>query len=163
MSTENYLPTAQPLLLLIMSSQAALPGNSMLLTRGTVNLKMYMTTKILPAADSLVYDQSIAMAKGKQNVFVHDFEEVPMIFDNGFPYIKRETVTTDSIAWVKFYNFLYDTVDVPTTKIIQYQYVDTRTSALVNIGTPVAFGEATDWVQVTVVKSVVVSQGSRSI
>lgn len=130
---------------------------------GNVNLKLYMTAKLEPKGDSLVYDQSVAMAKGKQNVFVHDFVQVPVVFDNGFPYIKRETVSTDSTSWVKFYNFLYETPGEPTSKRIQYQYVDTRTSALVNIGAPVAFGEATDWVQITVLKSVLVSQGSRSI
>jgi len=33
----------------------------------------------------------------------------------------------------------------------------------VNIGAPVAFGEATDWIPITVVKSVEVSAGSRLI
>ncbi len=100
-----------------------------------------------------MYDQSVTMQAGKQNVFVHDFTQPLVWFDNGFPYIKRETVTTDSTAWVKFYNFLYETAGVPTTKLIQYQYVNTRTNAVVNIGEPVAFGEATDWEQVTVIKA----------
>jgi hypothetical protein len=120
---------------------------------GNVNLKLYMTAKLDPKGDSLVYDQSVTMKVGKQNVFVHDFNVPPVWFDNGYPYIKRETVTTDSTAWVKFYNFLYETAGVPTTKRIQYQYVNTRTNASVNIGSPVAFGESTDWIQVTVIKA----------
>jgi hypothetical protein len=130
---------------------------------GNVNLKMYMTAKLEPKGDSLVYDQSVALTQGKQNIFVHAFDQVPVLFDNGFPYVARETVTTDSTAWVKFYNFLYETAGVPTTKIIQYQYVDSRSGARVNIGTPVAFGETTGWIPVTVVKSVQVSAGSRII
>jgi len=128
---------------------------------GNVNLKLYMTAKLEPKGDSLVYDQSVTLTKGKQNIFVHAFDQPPVLFDNGFPYIKRETVTTDSTAWIKFYNFLYETAGVPTDKIIQYQIVDARTSANVNVGVPVAFGEATDWVPVTVVKTDIVSAGSR--
>jgi hypothetical protein len=118
---------------------------------GSVNLKLYLTGKV--TVDSLVYDQSVTMKTGKQNVFVHDFTQPLIWFDNGYPYIKRETVTTDSTAWVKFYNFLYDTQGVPTTKLIQYQYVNSRTNALVNIGEPLAFGEATGWEQVAVIKA----------
>ncbi len=130
---------------------------------GNVNLKLYMTAKLEPKGDSLVYDQSVSLVQGKQNIFMHAFDQAPVLFDNGFPYVARETVTTDSTAWVKFYNFLYETAGVPTTKRIQYQYVDSRTSARVNIGTPVAFGETTGWIPVTVVKSVQVSSGSRII
>lgn len=130
---------------------------------GNVNLKLYMTAKLEPKGDSLVYDQSVTLAKGKQNVFVHAFDQLPVTFDNGFPYIARETATTDSTAWVKFYNFLYETAGVPTTKRIQYQMLDSRTNANVNIGVPVGFGETTGWIPVTVVKSVEVSSGSRII
>lgn len=130
---------------------------------GNVNLKLYMTAKLAPKGDSLVYDQSVTLAAGKQNVFVHAFDQVPVTFDNGFPYVARETVTTDSTSWVKFYNFLYETAGVPTTKKIQYQYLDSRTGANVNIGAPVAFGETTGWIPVTVVKSVEISYGSRVI
>jgi hypothetical protein len=128
---------------------------------GTVNLKLYLTGKV--TIDSLVYDQNVTLAAGKQNIFVHAFDQPPVIFDNGFPYIARETVTTDSTAWIKFYNFLYETAGVPTTKRIQYQYIDFRTNAPVNMGPPVAFGEATDWVPVTVVKTATVSPGSRTM
>jgi len=130
---------------------------------GNVNIKLYLKTKLTPVSDSLVYDQNVTLAAKKQNVFVHDFTKPAIIFDNGYPYVRRETVTTDSIAWIKFYNFLYETAGVPTTKIIQYQYVDYRTSALVNIGQPVSFGESTGWEQVTVVKDNLVSQGSRTM
>ncbi len=129
---------------------------------GNVNLKLYMTAKLDPKGDSLVYDQGVSLVQGKQNIFVHAFDQPPVIFDNGFPYIKRETVTTDSTAWIKFYNFLYETAGVPTDKKIQYQIIDYRTSAPVNVGPPVAFGETTGWVAVTVVKTAVVDPGSRT-
>lgn len=130
---------------------------------GNVNIKLYLKTKLTPVSDSLVYDQSVTLTTGKQNVFVHDFAQPMIVFDNGFPYIRRETVSTDSTAWIKFYNMLYETPGVPTTRLIQYQYVDARTNARVNIGSPVAFGESTDWEQITVVKTDIVSAGSRTM
>lgn len=130
---------------------------------GNVNIKLYYKTKLTPVTDSLVYDRNVTLTTGKQNVFVHDFAQDAKVFDNGFPYIRRETVTTDSTAWIKFYNFLYETPGVPTTKRIQYQYVDARTSLPVNIGPPVAFGETTGWQQITVVKTDIVSAGSRTM
>jgi len=120
---------------------------------GSVNFKLYFTTKLLPAADSLVYDQNVTLTKGKQNVFVHDFNQPPIVFDNGYPYISRQTVETDSTTYVKFYNFLYETAGVPTTLKLQYQYISHRTGEVVNIGPPVAFGESTGWQQVLLVKS----------
>ncbi len=56
---------------------------------GNVNLKMYMTAKLEPKGDSLVYDQSVTLTEGKQNVFVHAFDQPPVLFDNGFPYISK--------------------------------------------------------------------------
>jgi len=107
----------------------------------------------------LVYNQNVTLSAEKQNVFVYDFDKVPMVFDNGYPFAKTEGSGTDSTCYVKFYNFLYETAGVPSTLKLQYQYVDPRTSALVNIGDPVSFGETTGWQPVKVVKSVVISAG----
>jgi len=52
---------------------------------------------------------------------------------------------------------------VPTTLRLQYQYVSHRTGELVNIGNPVAFGESTGWEQVLLLKTDIVSSGSRRI
>jgi len=126
---------------------------------GNVNIKMYQGTGM----DVLVYDQSTSLTAGKQNVYVHDFNLPPVVLDNGYPYIRRETVETDSTTWVKFSNFLYETAGVPTTLKLQYQYISHRTGELVNIGQPVAFGESTEWVQVLLIKTDIVSSGSRRI
>jgi hypothetical protein len=112
------------------------------------------------AGDVLVYNQNVTLTVGKQNVFVHDFNLPPVVFDNGFPYVGNVTDNTDSICWVKFYNFLYETAGVPTTLKLQYQCIDQRNAAgLVNIGPPVAFGETTGWQPVKVVKSIFNSAG----
>ncbi len=130
---------------------------------GTVNIKLYRDGKV--NADSLVYDQSVTVKAGKQNLFVHDLSKPPVVIENGFPYIRRETVETDSMTWVKFYNFLYETTGVPTDLRLQYQYVSHRTGELVNVGKPVAFGEGTGWQEVLVVKlpTELITQGSRRV
>lgn len=115
---------------------------------GAVNIKMYQGTKM----DQLVYDQNTTLKAGKQNVFVHAFNQAPVVIDNGYPYIRRQTVGTDTITFIKFYNFLYETDGVPTTLKLQYQYQSHRTSEWVNVGPPVAFGEATGWQPVLVLK-----------
>lgn len=128
---------------------------------GSTNIKMYMTGKV--TVDSLVYDQNVTLATGKQNVFVHSFTEAPVTFNNGYPFEPNVQSGTDTIAWVKFYNFLYETAGVPCTKTIQYQYVNTKTTKDVNLGGPLLFGQATDWIPVAVHKTDVISAGSRSI
>ena len=117
---------------------------------GNVNIKLYKLGKV--TVDSLVYEQNVTLAKGKQNIFIHDMAQPPVVFDNGYPYERREVVETDTTVWIKFYNFLYETAGVPTTLKLQYQYVSHRTSELVNIGEPVAFGQTTGWQQVLFIK-----------
>jgi hypothetical protein len=134
-------------------------GRFYITSPGNVNIKMYKGNDM----DVLAYDQNVTLTAGKQNVFVHDFNLPPVVLDNGYPYIRRQTVETDSTTWVRFYNFLYETAGVPTDLRLQYQYVSHRTGQLVNIGNPVAFGESTGWEQVLLIKTDLVSSGSRRI
>lgn len=123
---------------------------------GNVNIKMYQGTDM----DVLVYDQNVSLTKGKQNIFVHDFNLPPVVFDNGFPYTANVTAHTDSTTWVKFYNFLYETSGVATSLKLQYQYIDPRDDTkMINIGQPVSFGETTGWQAIKVVKSIEISSG----
>jgi hypothetical protein len=127
---------------------------------GSVNIRLYQGTDMA----TLVYDKNVTLNTGKQNIFVHDFTKDPVVFDNGYPYKGILTEKTDSTAWIKFYNFLYETAALgPTAFKLQYQYLDTRTNQPVNIGKPVAFGESTGWELVMVVKDNLVSAGSRLI
>lgn len=149
----------------ILSTYNAIPSGSSgrfyIVAPGPVNIKMYQGNDM----DQLVYDQNTTLVVGKQNIFVHAFNQPPVVIDNGYPYIRRQTVETDSTTWVKFYNFLYETAGVPTTLKLQYQYVSHRTGELVNIGKPVAFGESTGWEQVLLLKlpTDLVTSGSRQI
>ncbi|MDR0988314.1 MAG: hypothetical protein LBM06_02480 [Prevotellaceae bacterium] len=84
----------------------------------------------------------------------------------------------DTIGYVKFYNFLFEAAGVPLKVVLQYQYRyllhpiyttfdekagtippgkfvgdptgDTRKSKWANVGSAVAFGECTDWVEIPV-------------
>ncbi|WP_114792352.1 hypothetical protein U0035_16780 [Niabella yanshanensis] len=125
---------------------------------GKANIKLYRG-----ASKELVYNQEVNFIAGKQNIFVHDFNKPPVIISNGYPYPKNTTVITDTTAWVKFYNFLYETAGVPTTLKLQYQYqytyytknnniITSIKSDWLNLGKPVAFGEATGWEPVPVIK-----------
>jgi hypothetical protein len=135
---------------------------------GTVNIKLYQGTD----GTTLVYDQNVTLEAGKQNVFVHDFNQPPVVIDNSYPYEKAVTLDTDTTSYVKFYNFLYETAGVPTTLRLQYQYIFTRSyfnekgeRVIVNkdtldVGPPVAFGESTGWQPVKVFKEVYNAGGS---
>lgn len=130
---------------------------------GASSLKLY------EGGNTLVYEQSCNLKEGKQNVFVYDFNKPPIVFDNGFPYPKNITENTDTTSWVKFYNFLYESDGVTTDLKLQYQYQYTTDiaagtkSSWINVGKPLAFGEATGWEPVTVIKSVFNSTGSARV
>lgn len=126
---------------------------------GENNIKLYKGTTL-----NLTYNQNVTLTKGKQNVFVYDFNKPPIVFDNGFPYQSPTTDSTSKTGWIKFYNFLYEAVDVPTTMKLQYQWqytVDIPNnikSDWLNLGKPVGFGEATGWEPVTINKTVPLSE-----
>lgn len=127
---------------------------------GENNIKLYKGTDL-----ELVYDQNCTLTKEKQNVVVYDFNKPPIVIDNEFPYIPLVTDSTSTVSWIRFFNFLYDTVGVPTPLKLQYQwqyfihYDPDSLSGWYNLGKPVAFGEATDWDTVHVNKSVKISEG----
>lgn len=130
---------------------------------GSNNIKLFMGPQLDP-----VYDRDVTLIPGKQNVFIHDFNEDPIVIDNGFPYPSKTTEFSGKFAWVRFFNFLYDTVGEPTDKIIQYQYQYVKDRATMersewlNLGDPVAFGETTGWQEVPVIKEVVANPDAGS-
>lgn len=127
-------------------------------TPGQVNIKLYKSTN-----EELVYDFTTTLTAGKQNVFIHDFDQEPIVFDNGYPYVANITDDTDSITYIKFYNFLYETQGVPSNLNLQYQYLDPNTKEPINIGEPVRFGETTGWKPVKVLKTINNSSGYQRV
>lgn len=138
---------------------------------GVTNIKLYKG-----ANADLVFDQNVTLTPGKQNVFVYDFDKPPVVIDNGYPYAKITTDSTGTFAWVKFYNFLFETPGVTTSLKLQYQYqyntdpgpAATHTnlkSDWLNLGNPVSFGESTGWELVPVIKHAdrIITQGAERI
>jgi hypothetical protein len=155
---------------------------------GAVSIKLYQLIDAnKPYGDDnlkLVYDQNVTLPAGKkQNVFVHDFSKPPIVLDNGHPYpVGPHAYESDTLQWVKFYNFLYEDQNTPTTMKLQYQYQytlhpiytledklngripdgknlgdatgDATKSAWLNLGAPVGFGETTGWQPVPVKRTV---------
>ena len=126
---------------------------------GEVNLKFYRKGNI-------VYNQNVTLTPGKQNVFVHNLNQKPVVIDNQSPFWNQnsteatpETFDTDSIASVMFVNFLYEDATTPYPGKIQYQYEDARTKEWTNLGKAVAFGESTERTKIKVVKSEFNSNG----
>ena len=132
---------------------------------GDNNIKLYMNK------NSLVYDQVCTFTRGKQNVFVYDFNKPPIVFDNEYPYTANVTEHSDSTAWVKFYNFFYEKKDTPSDLKLQYQYQYVKDynvkpnlkSDWINLGKPIAFGETTGWQSVVINKTVVISEGTAQL
>ncbi len=129
---------------------------------GMNNLKLYRKGEKVAEFD-------INLNKGKQNVIVHSLVDDPIIVDNGYPYPHKTTGDntslwgTDSLASIMFVNVLYEDGVKPYEGKLQYQWQHFRTKEWMNIGEPVAFGEATARTEVLVVKETLVSQGARRI
>lgn len=148
----------------VISTYNAIPSGSVgrfyAIQAGDVNIKLYKGTDM-----ELVYDKTINLSTGKQNVFVYDFDEEPIIFDNGYPYDTNITTNTDSTCWVKFYNFMYEKEGEYCPLKLQYQYQYTKDpktgekSEWINIGNPIGFGETTGWQPIQVIKSIFNSSG----
>src|SRR5690606_27554343 len=84
---------------------------------GNTNIKLYRSQDL-----ELVYDRNVILQASKQNVFVHEFNEDPIVIDNGCPYPINVNAQTDTMGWVRFYNFLYEFPGQPTDKVLQYQF-----------------------------------------
>ena len=81
---------------------------------GEVNFKFYRKGDV-------VYDQTVTLMNGKQNVIVHDLNKPAIVLDNGYPYqhvsgvANAATWDTDSLATIKFVNLIYEKEGEPYT------------------------------------------------
>lgn len=136
---------------------------------GTVKFTFWRGGKV-------VYDQTATLMKGKQNVFVIDLNQPPVIIENGYPY-KRDwygkptaaTWGTDSVQTVRFFNFMYEKKGEPYPGKLQYQWhngedYDADGNVIWhNVGSPVGFGEASERVPMIVHKTTFNSGGTDRI
>ena len=125
---------------------------------------------------AVVYDKNANLKPGKQNIFIYDLAQEPKIIESGYPYrdvVSRpdptaETFDTDSIAVVRFYNFLFEADGTPYAGKLQYQWRNDVKDAegnyiWHNVGAPVAFGEASEYTPLTVHKVVFNHSGYQRI
>lgn len=121
---------------------------------GKVNMKFYQTKEL-----KLVYDQNIELKPGMQNIFVYDLNAAPIILDSG-EMPKFITPSTAQNCGLKFYNFFFENATTPFTDKVQLVIQNRDTKEYENIGTPLSFGECTEWTTPSIVKEVENSSGS---
>ena len=105
---------------------------------------------------SIIYDNVATLQKGKQNVFVYDLDEAPIVIPNDYPYkdkIIRDkptnaTYNTDSLATGKIVNLIFESPGVPCQTKVQCQWRNDEKDAngdwvWHDMGNPIGFGEAT--------------------
>ena len=105
---------------------------------------------------SVIYDNVATLQKGKQNVYVYDLNEAPLVIQNDYPYASKiirdpataATYNTDSIATGKIVNLIFESPGVPCQTKVQCQWRNDEKDADGNyvwhdMGGPIGFGEAT--------------------
>ena len=139
---------------------------------GPVNLKLYRK-------GAVVYEQDFELLKGKQNVFVYALDRKPVVVQSDYPYRAGEDgrpdptqdeYNTDSVATIRFCNFLFEADGQPYQGKLQYQWKnrDDEKDASgeypwKNIGGPVGFGEVSERAMVIIHKDVFNSSGYQYI
>ena len=100
-----------------------------------------------------VYNTNINVASGsKQMVVVYDFAQAPAIVPFKEPLKFPGVADTGDKCSVRLYNFLFESEGVPMTDKIQLGLQDTETKEYKPVGTPIAFGEATEFIPVDIDK-----------
>lgn len=133
---------------------------------GNVNLKLHRG-----AVNNLTlaYDRDVNLLPGKQALFIHSFDEPPVIIPHPTPIPVAVSEFTGTASWVRFINLMYERPGVPTDLRLQYQwqyttdYETNEKSEWANLGEPVSFGEATGWEQIYVNKAEEKSAGTARI
>ena len=115
-----------------------------------------------------VYEKVVNVKTGKQGIFVYDLEQNPFIIDltsfGSRPTPSPSEWDTDSVCYVRFINLLYENGTTPYAGKLQYQWMRHEEEMdWQNVGKPVAFGEATEFEEITVHKTTFNSSGSQRV
>ncbi|MDR2126012.1 MAG: hypothetical protein LBP63_04195 [Prevotellaceae bacterium] len=142
-------------------------GRFFLAPKGKSNLKLYLGRGSAPDIQyELVFNKDIYLEAGQYyNVFIHDFDADPVIVNNNYPYVNNpDPLLQDSCTYVKFYNFMYDTIGQPTKLKLQYKYRNPfNTAEWLPVGAPLAFGESTGWETLKLQRLAGLNSGSRTV
>ena len=97
---------------------------------GTVSIKLYRNIAEATPADpnpvpvmQLEYDKQVTVQAGKQGLILYDFDKPPVVHpevDNFLP--ERTRFYTDTVQYLKFFNFMHESAGVESTLKLQYQY-----------------------------------------
>ena len=158
----------------LLSSGAPLPYGASNVTGKFFAVPVGNNTITLYKGDKVVYEKTVNLAEGRQKVFVYSLDEDPIIIDEQYPYTVTSgsptsaTFDTDSLATVRFFNFVWKDASTPYPGKLQYQWSNNSNNTYSigdwhNVGSPVGFGEATEHSLVIVHKDVFNSSGSQTI
>lgn len=136
-------------------------------SKGSHNMKLWKKGNV-------VYDRDITLATGRQKVFVYNLNEDPIIIDELYPYTvtsgqpTTDTFDSDSLATIRFFNFVWQNSTTPYPGKLQYQWSNNSDGKYIigdwhNAGEPVGFGEATEHCPVIIHKTVFNSSGYQTI
>lgn len=119
---------------------------------GKNHLKLYNKTEV-------VFDQEFNVEGGKKyQVVVAELDKAPCVIE--CPAIPNFTTTnTAEYSCVRFYNFMWETAGVRPDYKLQLRLQNDETKEYENIGKPIAFGEASEWIVIPVHKTIFNSSG----
>ena len=134
LATYNYVPSASAGLFYVVKA-------------GEVSIQF------LDKDNKEVYNQKVTVAEGsRQMVVVYDFAKAPAVVPTKEPLKFPGVSATGDKCSVRLYNFLFESEGVPMTDKIQYGIQNIETKVYEPVGTPIAFGEATDFIPVDIDK-----------
>ena len=90
-------------------------------TPGAANIKLYLGPVENPV---LSYDQNVQVAEGKQGLLLYAFDKPPAVIpepDNWLPY-RDKFDDTDTIMYIRFFNYMYEEAGVESPLVLQYEY-----------------------------------------
>jgi len=122
---------------------------------GTVRVQFYKKD-----GTTEVYNQTVNVEAGKHYcVMVHDLTKAPALIEMNDVPAFSPALDTDSLCHVQFINLLYESDGTPIKDKVQYAVQNPDTKEYDLVGTPIAFGERTDWFNVLIRKTVFNSSG----
>ncbi len=112
-----------------------------------------VSIQFLDNKNNEVYNQKIKLNAGsKQMVVVYDLSKAPAIVPAEEPRKFAGVADTGDSCSVRIYNFLFESEGVPMTDKIQLGLQNIETKEYEPVGTPIAFGEATNFIPVKIDK-----------
>ena len=132
---------------------------------GAVGIRMY--NEVLKDGEYVStekYNQTTAesLEAGKNyHLFIHDLSKAPIVVEEGTLPVYNEVDSLGSAnkASIRFANMMYDSMENPMVNKLRIDFKDKKGGNVIQQSPAIAFGEVTDWMTVTVHKSIINSSG----